>query len=154
MTCNLRAGKVRRWLMASLLLLLTSAALAQDAPRMTKSVHGYRIALAVQNVLEPAPPGKDARHAPASEHRLRTSVSEEATGRAAPIASIAAHVAEAGYSGGTILLSPAHPGPGEEAPYEGRVRLSTKTSYRILIHATSVRGGRTLEAQFGYRHHH
>lgn len=149
---DMTSGKVGRRLAALLLSLPAFAALAQSAPWTTKSAHGYRIALAVESVLESAPPGMDPRHAPSLEHRLLVSVRREATGRAAPVSSVAANVAESGYSGETIALSPVR--SGEEGLFEGRVRLRTKAAYRILIHATPAGGGRTLEAQFDYRHHH
>ena len=152
MSANLNTGTVGRWLAALLLSLPLGAPLGQGAPSTVKSVHGYRIALVVESVFAPAQPGVDPRHARALEHRLRVSVREEATGRAAPLAAVAADVAESGYSGTTIPLTPL--GSGDEGLYEGRIRLRTETAHRILIHATPAGGGRTLEAQYEYRHHH
>ncbi len=133
-------------------LLLPAAAALGTATWEVKSVHGYKIALAVEVIPEPAAPGTDSRHAPAFEHRLLVSVREEASGRAAPIVSVSANVAEVGYGGETLPLSPVRSGDG--VLYEGRARLETKTGYRILLNATPPRGVRTLEAQFDYRHHH
>jgi hypothetical protein len=79
-------------------------------------------------------------------------VHEVSSGRVAPLASISADVAESGYSGTTTALAPAR--SGEEGLFEGRARLRTGNAHRILIHATPAGGGRTLEAQFEYRHHH
>jgi hypothetical protein len=141
-----------RWLAGLLLALTASLVLAQGAPWVVKAVHGYRIALAVESVFESAEPGTDPRHARTLEHRLSVTVHEESSGRAAPLASIGADVAESGYSGTTIALAPAR--SGEAGRFEGVVRLSTKGAHRILIHATPAGGGRTLEAQFEYRHHH
>jgi len=152
MSANLNTGTVGRWLAALLLSLPLGAPLGQGAPWVVKPVHGYRIALVVESVFAPAQPGVDPRHARALEHRLRVSVREEATGRAAPLVTVAADVAESGYSGTTIPLTPV--GSGDEGLYEGRIRLSTETPHRILIHATPTGGGRTLEAQYEYRHHH
>lgn len=147
-----RFGKSVRWLVALLLSLPAGALLGQGAPWVVKPVHGYRIALAVESVFESAGPGTDPRHARRLEHRLRVTVHEQSSGRAAPLASISADVAESGYSGTTIALVPVH--SGGEGLFEGRVRLSTANAHRILIHATPAGGGRTLEAQFEYRHHH
>lgn len=138
--------------LALLLSLLPAAALGSAAWE-AKSVHGYKIALAVETIPEPAAPGSDTRHVPALEHRLLVSVREEASGKAAPIASVTANVAESGYAGEMVALSPAR--SGDEVLYEGRVRLEAKRAYRILVNATPAHGGvRTLEAQFDYRHHH
>jgi hypothetical protein len=145
-------GNPGQWLAGSLVALTASLALAQGAPWVVKVVHGYRIALAVESVFESAQPGTDPRHARSLEHRLSVTVREESSGRAAPLASIGADVAESGYSGTTIALAPAR--SGEAGRFEGVVRLSTKGAHRILIHATPAGGGRTLEAQFEYRHHH
>jgi len=152
MSANPNTGTVGRWLAALLLSLPLGAPLGQGAPWVVKSVHGYRIALVVESVFAPAQPGVDPRHARALEHRLRVSVREEATGRRAPIATVTADVAESGYLGTTIPLTPV--GSGDEGLYEGRIRLRTETAHRILIHATPAGGGRTREAQFEYRHHH
>jgi len=141
-----------RWLAGLLLELTATLSLAQDAPWVVKAVHGYRIALAVDSVFESAEPGTDPRHARTLEHRPRVTVHEESSGRAAPLASMSADVAESGYSGTTIALAPAR--LGEEGLFEGRARLRTGNAHRILIHATPAGGGRTLEAQFEYRHHH
>lgn len=149
---DLPVGKSVRWLVALLLALAAGALLAQGAPWVVKPVHGYRIALAVESVFAPARPGADPRHARSLEHRLMVSIREDAGGRAAPIAEVTADVAESGYSGTTITLLPSR--SGEEGLFEGRVRLSTENAHRILIHATPAGGGRTLEAQFEYRHHH
>ena len=139
--------------LTALLLLLPAAAALGSPPWEAKSVHGYKIALAVEGILEPAAPGTEPRHSKALEHRLLASVREEASGKAARIASVSANVAETGYSGETIPLSPVR--SGEDLLYEGRVRLDNKTAYRILLNATPAdSGGRTLEAQFDYRHHH
>jgi hypothetical protein len=140
-----------RWLMALLVVLAANVSLAQDVPWVVKRVHGYRIALAVASVYESAQPGSDPRHARTIEHRLRVSVHEEGTGRAAALASIVVDVAESGYSGATTALRPI--GPGAPGLYEGRARLRTEPPYRILVHATPAATGRTLEAQFEYRHH-
>lgn len=116
-------------------------------------MHGYKIALAVETIPGPATPGTDSRHAPALEHRLLVSVREEASARATPIASVSANVAESGYGGETLPLSPVR--SGGDILYEGRVLLETNTAYRILVSATPEHSGvRTLEAQFNYRHHH
>ena len=142
-----------RWLAGLLLALTATLSLAQGAPWVLKAVHGYRIALAVESVFESAEPGTDPRHARTLEHRLRVMVHEVSGGRAALLASISADVAESGYSGTTIIaLAPAR--SGEEGLFEGRARLRTGSAHRILIHATPAGGGRTLEAQFAYRHHH
>ena len=152
MSPDLKAGTVGQWLAALLLSLPFGAPLGQGAPWLVKPVHGYRIALVVESVFAPAQPGADPRHARALEHRLRVSVREDATGRAAPLLTVAADVAESGYSGTTIPLAPV--GSGDEGLYEGRIRLRTETPHRILILATPAGGGRTREAQFEYRHHH
>lgn len=136
----------------ALVLMLAAAAALGTATWEVKSVHGYKIALAVQTLPEPGTPGMDSRHAPVFEHRLLVSVREEASGKAAPIVSVSANVAEFGYGGETLRLSPVR--SGDEVLYEGRARLETKTAYRILLNATPARGVRTLEAQFDYRHHH
>lgn len=149
---DLRFGKPVRWLVALLLALPTGALPGQGAPWVVKPVHGYRIALAVESVLEPARPGEDPRHARVREHRLRVSIQEEKTGRAPTFATVSANVAESGFAGTTIILQPM--GRGEPGLYEGRIRLRTDPPYRILVHATPAGGGRTLEAQFEYRHHH
>lgn len=152
MRCGPSCGWVRRWLAAFLLSLPVFAALAQDTPWVTQSVHGYRIALAVESVLEPAVSGTDPRHAQALEHLLLVSVRQPANARAASIASVSANVAQSGYSGEKIPLSPVR--SGEEMLYRGRVQLDVKTRYRILIHVLPAGAGRALEAQFDYRHHH
>ena len=110
MRCGPSCGWVRRWLAAFLFLLPVFAALAQNTPWVAKSVHGYRIALVVESVLEPAVSGTDPRHAQALEHLLLVSVRQPANPRAAPIASVSADVAESGYSGETIALSPVRSG--------------------------------------------
>ena len=96
-----------RWLAGLLLALTATLSLAQGAPWVVRAVHGYRSALAVESVFESAEPGTDPRHARTLEHRLRVTVHEESSGRAAPLASISADVAESGYSGTTIALAPA-----------------------------------------------
>jgi hypothetical protein len=149
---DLHFGGSVRWLVALLLALPVGALLGQGAPWVVKPVHGYRIALAVESVFESERPGADPRHARSLEHRLLVSIREAATGRAAPIATVTADVAESGYAGTTIALAPVR--AGEEGLFEGRVRLSTANAHRILIHATPAGGGRTLEARFEYRHHH
>ena len=136
---------------AVILLLAAFAAAAQQA-WVTKTVHDYRIALAVETIFAPSLPGEDPRHARTFEHRLLVSILEEPTRRPATLASVSADVAESGYTGVSIPLSPVR--SGENGTYEGRVRLANWTSYRILVHAAPADGGRTLEAQFGYRHHH
>lgn len=152
MNCHLDSASARRWLVTLPLLFSALAALAQDAPRMVKSVHGYRIALAVESELKPERPGADSRHAQALEHRLLVSVREAAGGRTASIASVLADVAESGYSGETIALSPRR--SGDDFIYEGRTQLETKKTYRILVRAMPAAGSRAVEAQFDYRHHH
>lgn len=149
---GLPSGKRVPWLLALLLSLPAGPLLAQGAPWVEKHAHGYRIALAVESVLEPARPGEDPRHARIREHRLRVSIHEEKTGRAPTFAAVTADVAESGFAGTTIMLRPI--GQGEPGLYEGRIRLRTEPPHRILIHATPSGGGRTLEAQFDYRHHH
>ena len=139
--------------LAALLLLLPAAAAPGSAPWEAKSVHGYKIALAVEGILESAAPGTEPRHAQTLEHRLVVSVREEASGKAVPIASVSANVAESGYSGETIPLSRLF--SGGDVLYEARLRLEVRTTYRILLYATPADGGgRTVEAQFDYRHHH
>jgi hypothetical protein len=145
-------GWLVRWPLMLPLMLLAEMPFAQGAPWIVREVHGYRIALAVESVFESAQPGTDPRHARVLEHRLRVSIHEETTGRAAPIASVTADVAEAGYAGATIALWPAN--SRERGLFEGRMRLSTDPPHRILVHATPAGGGRTLEAQYEYRHHH
>ena len=131
-----------------LILLLWSpalAALAQDAPWMVNTVHGYRVGLAVKTVRVAGRPTQ------APEHLLLVSVREAASGRAAATAAVSADVAESGYSGMALVLSPLRAG-GDL--YEARMKLETGTMYRILVRVTPAGGGRALEAQFYYRHHH
>lgn len=54
----------------ALLLLLATAAAPGSTQWEAKSVHGYRIALAVEGIAAPAAPGTDPRHAQALAHRL------------------------------------------------------------------------------------
>ena len=145
-------GNAMRWPVALPLSLSLGAPLAQGAPWVVKPVHGYRIALVVESVFAPTAPGVDPRHARMLEHRLLVSVREQATGRPVPRADVTADVAESGYSGATIALSPV--ASSEAGLYEGRVRLRTETPHRILIHVIPAGGDRALEAQFDYRHHH
>ena len=135
-----------------LLVLAPVFALAQGAPWVVKRVHGVRFALAVESVYEAGTPGADPRHARLIEHRLRVAIRNEKSGRAVPMAGVTADIAESGYAGTTIALAPVE--PRAQGLYEGRVRLRTEPTHRILIHATPAASGRTLEAQFEYRHHH
>jgi len=137
---------------ASLVAVAATAALAQGAPWVVKRVHGVRFALAVESIFDPASPGTDPRHAPVLEHRLRVAIQDEEKQGVARMAAVTADVAETGYAGTTIALMPVE--PREQGLYEGRVRMRTALSHRILIHAVPAGGGRTLEAQFEYRHHH
>jgi len=137
---------------ALLLVLAPISALAQGAPWVLQRVHGVRFALAVESVYESAAPGTDPRHARRLEHRLRVAIQNDRSGRAVPMDVVAADVAESGYAGTAIALTPV--GPAGQGLYEGRIRLSTESPHRILILATPAEGGRTLEAQFDYRHHH
>lgn len=152
MISSRRGAVPSRRLAAMLLALATGYSFAQGAPWVVKSVHGYRIALAVESVYEPAQPGKDPRHARILEHRLRVSIQEERTARAGAFATVTADVAESGYAGAMIALSPA--ASRERGLYEGRIRLRTEIPHRILIHATPAGSERALEAQFDYLHHH
>lgn len=144
------AGTVR-WMGALLVALASAAAPAQGAPWVVKRVHGVHFALVVESVFESAAPGIDPRHARVLEHRLRVVIQDEKTGRAVRIGAVTADVAESGYAGTTVALTPAD--PRERGLYEGRVRMRTALQHRILIHATPAGGGRALEAQFEYRHH-
>ena len=150
----MRHARIHVWLAGCMAVLLAPAAWSQapEAPWVAKTVQGVRFSLAVESILEPTPSGADPKHARFLEHRLVVSIRDEATGRAARIASASADVAEHGYTGATVPLSPV--GSGEETFYVGRVRLSTKSMHRILVRATPAGGERTLEAQFEYRHHH
>lgn len=130
----------------------TAAAQSAEEMLVIRAVHGFRIALAVQTDFASAPPGTDPKHAATLEHRLVVSVRNEATNRPAEICTAALDVAELGYEGTTVPLTPV--GLGEDMTYQSRVRLETKSRYRILVHAAPAGGGRTLEAQFEYRHHH
>lgn len=141
-----------RWALAIAMTLAPVASPSQGAPWVVKRVHGVRIALAVDSVFEETAPGIDPRHARALEHRLRVAIHDVKTGRAAPMAAVNADMAESGYAGSTIALAPVD--RGEQGLYEGRVRLRTDLPHRVLVHATPAGGGRTLEAQFEYRHHH
>jgi hypothetical protein len=141
-----------KWGVGLLLALAAGTALAQGAPWVAKRVHGYRIALKVEAVFEAGRPGTDPRHARVLEHRLRVSIHDAKTGSATPIATVTADVAESGYAGTVIPLGP--PGPGTPGLYEGRAWLRTDPPHRILVRASPAGGGRTLEVQFEYRHHH
>ena len=130
----------------------TGAAQSAEEMLVIRAVHGFRIALAVHPDFGSAPPGADPKHAERLEHLLVVSVRDEATNRPVEISAAALDVAELGYKGTTMPLTPI--GSGEATTYQGRVRLKTKSGYRILVHAAPAGGGRTLEAQFEYRHHH
>lgn len=117
-----------------------------------KTVHGYRIALAVESVPGTAPSKPDPKHASVLDHRLIVSFGDEKTGATADVSDASVDVAELGYKGVTVPLQRVE--SGKQVFYEARLRLSTKSPHRILVHATPTRGGRTLEAQFEYQHHH
>jgi len=136
---------------SALIVLVTTAAHAQDVPTVVKRVHGVRFSLTVESIHEAATPGADPRHARVFDHRLRVAILDDETGIAVRVAAVTADVAEWGYTGSTIKLNSV--GPAERGLYEGRMRLTTGPPYRILIRSTPE-GGRTLEAQFEYRHHH
>jgi len=125
---------------------------ASDVPWVTKSVHGYRIALAVESVLAVTTSKADPRHASELDHRLIVSFTDEKTGAAMNPSSASVNVAELGYKGIEMPLQRVD--SGNQVFHEARLRLSTRSPHRILVHATPVHGGRTLEAQFQYRHHH
>lgn len=114
-------------------------------------MHGYRFGLAVETVLDPDAPG-EPRHARAMEHRVLVAVREEASGRAAQMSAVSLDVAGDGYKGWSVPMRLV--GTGEGRVYEARVWLQRGLPHRILVYATSNGGGRTLEAQFPYRHHH
>jgi hypothetical protein len=133
------------------LLAVAAGAQATGAPWTVKSVHGYRIALAVETIPDAQPSGTDSRHAQLREHRLLVSIQGQ-NGRRVPPIAVWANVAEAGYAGTAMPLAPV--GSGKDLVFEGRARLSTRTAHRILIYATPEAGSRTLEAHFEYRHHH
>ena len=76
----------------------------------------------------------------------------KSTNAVAEMSAASVDVAELGYKGGAVPLQRVE--SGKEVFYEARLRLSTKSPHRVLVHATPTRGGRTLEAQFEYRHHH
>ena len=146
-------GKSIVGLAAAAAVLLAAAAWAQapEAEWVTKTVHGYRFALAVETVLDPGAPG-EPRHARAMEHRVLVAVREEASGGAARLSAVSLDVAEEGYQGQSVPLRPL--GTGAARLYEARVRLERGLPYRVVVQATPEWGGRTLEARFAYRHHH
>lgn len=143
--------KARACIAASCLLLPGGAALAQSSGVQWKTIQGYRVGLSVESLYETAPPGTNPKHASVLEHRLRVSVLDEKTRRAAPIKSAAAYVAEMGHKGATIPLTAVS--SRENISYEGRIALATRAAYGIAVQVTPLRG-HALEAQFDYRHHH
>lgn len=140
------------WLAVWLIGLLASPAWSQtpDAAWTTKTVHGYRFAFTVETVLDPNAPG-DPQHARVMDHRVVVSIRDAISERPLQPSSVSLDLAEQGYKGSQVPMQVASADAGI---YEARVRMQRGLPHRILVHATPLAGGRTLEAQFEYRHHH
>lgn len=124
---------------------------ALDVAWVTESVHGYRFAFAVESVLDSSVPG-DPRHAAVMDHRIVVSIRGADSRRPVQAYAVSLDIAEQGYKGATLPMQTVK--SAEVGIYEARVRMQKGLPHRILVHATPVAGGRTLEAQFQYRHHH
>jgi len=139
---------------ATWLALFAAASVAQaaDAMWIARSVHGYRVSLAVESERNADALALRGRHAKPAEHRVTVVFRNEATGRAVDLVQASVDTAEKGYSGASVPLEkdPA----GARGLYEARIPLAAATDYRILVRATPAGGKRSLEAQFEYRHHH
>lgn len=129
-----------------------TAARAPEGPWMSRSVHGYRVSLAVETAATArSSPRVRAQESPAA-HIVAVRVLDLATGRAADLARASIDVAEQGYAGAGVPLGKAADESG--GYYRARVTLATGTTYRILVHVLPAGATRMLEAQFPYRHHH
>lgn len=121
-----------------------------DAAWTAKTVNGYRFAFAVETVLDPNAAG-DPRHARVMDHRVVVSIRDAQSGRPVRASAVSLDVAEQGYKGSSVPMQFASTGA---EIYEARVRMQRGLAHRVLVHATPEADGRTLEAQFEYRHHH
>lgn len=142
----------RIWLVVWLIVLSAAPAWSQspDAAWTTKTVHGYRFAFAVETALDPNAAG-DPRHAREMDHRVVVSIRDARSGRPVQASAVSLDVAEQGYKGSSVPMQVASAGA---EIYEARVRMQRGLTHRVLVHATPEADGRTLEAQFEYRHHH
>lgn len=128
------------------------SARAPEGPWMSRSVHGYRVSVAVETGANALSSARVHARESRAAHIVAVRVMDLATVRAADLARASIDIAEQGYSGASVPLGKSADESGEF--YRARVTLATGKTYRMLVHFLPAGGTRVLEAQFPYRHHH
>jgi len=138
MKSGLGSASVRRWLAILLLLLAAPTALAQEMG-FRKNAGEFRVYLAVMPAEllagpgAPQTPGATPYQAPAARdtHHVMVSIFEYRTGRRIEQATVAARVAELGFSGVKKTLEPAS--VAGEKVYAGLFPMLGRGPYRVDV---------------------
>ena len=123
---------------------------ASDPVRLQAVVEGYRLELKIEALRDPAI--AHPQHSAGYEHRVMLTVREPKIDHRVQLESAALVVAERGHPGPRISLEPVDSAAGPA--YEAYVRMALTGTYRLEAHARTRGTGRTLSAQFDYRHRH